>query len=97
MKKNRVIMLIGTAALSACLVVGLTVCGSTIDEAKSIRGEEVTDEVLDGPHSIAFDQAENRLTAMRAILVTLVGLPHYHDYKVSTAKHKLESTLAELF
>ncbi len=61
------------------------------------RGEEVTDEVLDGPHSIAFDQAENRLTAMRAILVTLVGLPHYHDYKVSTAKHKLESTLAELF
>ncbi|MEE0775613.1 MAG: putrescine carbamoyltransferase [Bacillota bacterium] len=61
------------------------------------RGEEVTDEVLDGPHSIAFDQAENRLTAMRAILVTLVGLPQYHDYKVSAAKHKLESTLAELF
>ncbi len=43
MKKNRVIMLIGTAALSACLVVGLTACGSTIDEAKSIRGEEVTE------------------------------------------------------
>ena len=32
------------------------------------RGLEITDEVMDGPHSIVFDQAENRLHAQKAIL-----------------------------
>ncbi len=37
------------------------------------RGEEITDDVLDGPRSIVLDQAENRLHAQRALLAELLG------------------------
>jgi ornithine carbamoyltransferase len=37
------------------------------------RGEEITDAVLDGPRSLILDQAENRLHAQKAIIVTLLG------------------------
>jgi len=36
------------------------------------RGEEITDEVMDGPQSVIFDQAENRLHAQKAVLALLL-------------------------
>ncbi len=37
------------------------------------RGEEITDQVIEGSHSAVFDQAENRLHAERALLQILLG------------------------
>ena len=38
------------------------------------RGEEITADVIDGPNSIVFDQAENRLHVQKALILTLLGL-----------------------
>ncbi|TMD58395.1 MAG: ornithine carbamoyltransferase [Chloroflexi bacterium] len=37
------------------------------------RGEEITDDVMDGPQSVVFEQAENRLHMQKAILIALLG------------------------
>jgi ornithine carbamoyltransferase len=37
------------------------------------RGEEVTDEVIDGPRSLIWDEAENRIHAQKSILAWCFG------------------------
>ncbi|NLC63820.1 MAG: ornithine carbamoyltransferase [Thermoanaerobacterales bacterium] len=37
------------------------------------RGEEITNEVIEGPHSVVFDEAENRLHVQKAILSLIMG------------------------
>jgi ornithine carbamoyltransferase len=38
------------------------------------RGQEITDEVIDGPSSVVWDQAENRMHTQKALLLWLLGL-----------------------
>jgi ornithine carbamoyltransferase len=38
------------------------------------RGQEITDEVIDGPHSAVWDQAENRAHTAKALLLRLLRL-----------------------
>ncbi|WP_303754476.1 putrescine carbamoyltransferase [Enterococcus sp. S86.2] len=55
------------------------------------RGEEVTDEVLDGSQSVVLDEAENRLTAMRALLVYFLN--PYLDYADDALATKFDGEL----
>jgi ornithine carbamoyltransferase len=50
------------------------------------RGDEVATEVIDGPQSVVFDQAENRLHTSHALLYALIsGLLHGHEAPAAKA------------
>ncbi|RID82519.1 putrescine carbamoyltransferase [Mesobacillus zeae] len=61
------------------------------------RGEEVTDEVIDSDISIVFDEAENRLTSIRGLLVYFLGVDRPDQVKVEEAQRELDKQLAEIF
>jgi ornithine carbamoyltransferase len=48
------------------------------------RGDEITDAVLDGPSSVVFQQAENRLHAQKALLLGLLGHPGLDSWTKGT-------------
>lgn len=57
----------------------------------AIRNEEVTDSVLDGSHSIAWDQAENRLTAQRGLLLYFSGKAQVALDEIKTKKEEQDA------
>jgi ornithine carbamoyltransferase len=50
-----------------------TTVGEEIFKLTGMDGLEVTDSVFESPHSIVFDQAENRLHSIKAIMVATLG------------------------
>jgi ornithine carbamoyltransferase len=50
-----------------------TVLGRRLFDQHGLDGAEVTDEVFESPHSLVFDQAENRLHTIKAVMVTALG------------------------
>ncbi len=60
------------------------------------RGMEVVDEVLDSEYSVAFDEAGNRLTAMRGLLVYFMQETKVDEKQLAEGKADLDALLAKL-
>ena len=50
-----------------------TKIGQAIQEKFGISEMEVTDEVFEGPHSVVFQEAENRMHTIKAVMVATLG------------------------
>jgi ornithine carbamoyltransferase len=50
-----------------------TTVGEDIYQKTGLDALEVTEEVFESPHSIVFDQAENRMHTIKAIMVATLG------------------------
>jgi ornithine carbamoyltransferase len=59
--------------LNAALLAHAKLDAVVLHDLPAHRGEEISDDVMDGPQSIVFTQAENRLHMQKAILEELVG------------------------
>jgi ornithine carbamoyltransferase len=59
--------------VDARLMAGAKVDAKFLHCLPAHRGEEVTDEVLDGPQSLIWDEAANRLHAQKSILLWCFG------------------------
>lgn len=59
--------------LDAALLASAPATALVMHDLPAHRGEEITDEVLESPRSVVFDQAENRVHAQQAMLLLLMG------------------------
>lgn len=50
-----------------------TTVGREIEMAYGLKGLEVTEEVFESAHSIVFDEAENRMHTIKAVMVATLG------------------------
>ena len=63
----------GPYRLDAALMGSAPADALVMHDLPAHRGEEITDEVIESPRSVVFDQAENRLHSQQALLLLLLG------------------------
>ena len=63
----------GPFRLDAALLAAAPADALIMHDLPAHRGEEITDEVIESPRSVVFDQAENRVHTQQAVLLSLLG------------------------
>ena len=63
----------GPFRLDAALLASAPADALIMHDLPAHRGEEITDEVIESPRSVVFDQAENRVHTQQAVLLSLLG------------------------